>query len=148
MSSTQPQVPRLKDQICFRLYAASRLITRLYQPLLEPLGLTYPQYIVLMILWEQSPQRVSDIGQLAMLNSNTLTPLLKRLEEQGFILRQRDQQDERVVMISLTAQGQHLQESCRMIPQVLLNHSHLDASELVLLRQQLDQLLAVLSKAE
>ncbi|NNM52046.1 MAG: MarR family transcriptional regulator [Pseudomonadales bacterium] len=147
MSSKQPQVPRLKDQICFRLYAASRLVTRLYQPLLEPLGLTYPQYIVLMILWEQSPQRVSDIGQLAMLNSNTLTPLLKRLEEQGFILRQRDQQDERVVMVSLTAQGLALQESCRLIPQLLLNDNHLESSELDLLRQQLDQLLAVLSKA-
>ena len=82
---SQPQAPntddylRLDRQLCFPLYAASRLVTRLYQPLLEPLGLTYPQYIVLMILWEDAPCTVSHIVERAMLNTNTLTPLLKRL---------------------------------------------------------------------
>jgi hypothetical protein len=80
---------RLDLQLCFRLYAASRLITRLYQPLLEPMGITYPQYIVLMILWEDAPCSVLHIGDRALLNTNTLPPLLKRLEQQGLVLRLR-----------------------------------------------------------
>ncbi len=87
----------LEHQICFPLYAASRLLTRLYQPLLEPLGLTYPQYIVLMILWEDAPCTVSHIGERAQLASNTLTPLLKRLEQSGLVQRERSSDDERVV---------------------------------------------------
>jgi DNA-binding MarR family transcriptional regulator len=111
-----PDLQRLDQQVCFPLYATSRLVTRLYQPLLEPLGLTYPQYIVLMILWEESPCPVSQIGARALLASNTLTPLLKRLEQQGLVQRTRATHDERVVTITLTEAGQALRTQCACIP--------------------------------
>lgn len=109
----------LDRQLCFPLYAASRLVTRLYHPLLEPLGLTYPQYIVLLILWEGSPCSVSRIGERALLNSNTLTPLLKRLEQLGYVVRSRSLADERSVEVSLTKAGFALKERCACVPQTL-----------------------------
>ncbi len=144
MPATDQNGPLLRDQICFRLYAASRLVTRLYQPVLAPLGLTYPQYIILMILWEFSPCRIGVLGEQARLNSNTLAPLLKRLQEQGMIERQRDPSDERAVRIALTAQGWALRETCRVIPARLLAELGLDAPGLASLRDELDQLLQVL----
>lgn len=131
----------LDRQLCFPLYAASRLITRLYQPLLEPLGLTYPQYIVLMILWERSPCSVSEIGERAQLASNTLTPLLKRLETQGLIARTRGQTDERVVFIALTAAGTALKAQCACIPARLFERIGYPADQAVSLKQHLDALL-------
>jgi DNA-binding MarR family transcriptional regulator len=115
---------RLDGQLCFRLYAASRLITRLYQPLLDPLGLTYPQYIVLMILWADAPCPVSSIGERALLNTNTLTPLLKRLEQQGLVQRQRRLEDERVVEIHLTESGRALRSRCASVPAELAGRTH------------------------
>lgn len=111
---------RLDRQLCFPLYAASRLVTRLYHPLLEPLGLTYPQYIVLLILWEESPCRVSRIGERAQLNSNTLTPLLKRLDQLGYVERNRSAADERSVEVSLTDAGLALKARCACVPQTLV----------------------------
>lgn len=132
---------RLDQQLCFPLYAASRLLTRLYQPLLEPLGITYPQYIVLMILWEDSPCPVSRIGERAFLASNTLTPLLKRLEQLGFVQRQRSVEDERVVMISLTEEGRVLKEECGCIPLQLFEKIGYPAEDAPALKSQLDALL-------
>jgi DNA-binding MarR family transcriptional regulator len=109
--------PLLLDrQICFSLYAGSRLLTRLYQPLLEPLGLTYPQYIVMMVVWEDAPCAVSHVAQRALLNTNTLTPLLKRLEQAGLIERQRSTSDERIVEIHLTPSGRALRKHAACVP--------------------------------
>lgn len=137
----------LERQICFPLYAASRLLTRLYQPLLEPLGLTYPQYIVLMILWEDAPCTVSHIGERAQLASNTLTPLLKRLEENGLVLRERSRTDERVVDISLTPAGRALRQKCAAIPGQLFERLGYSAGDADKLKKQLDRLLTLLQAA-
>ncbi|MCK9988553.1 MAG: MarR family transcriptional regulator, organic hydroperoxide resistance regulator [Azoarcus sp.] len=137
-----PEDPlRLDVQLCFRLYAASRLITRLYQPLLEPLGLTYPQYTVLMILWEAAPCPVSHIGVRALLNTNTLTPLLKRLEQQGYVRRQRSHEDERVVEIHLTKAGNALRSRCASIPAELADMTHFPLKKAEALTTLLDELL-------
>lgn len=110
----------LSNQLCFPLYAAARLVTRLYQPLLAPLGLTYTQYVVLLILWEKSPSTVTEIGERALLESSTLTPLLKKLEQLGYVRRRRDADDERLVRIHLTAAGTALREKCRCVPAQLI----------------------------
>jgi MarR family transcriptional regulator, organic hydroperoxide resistance regulator len=109
--------PRLETQLCFALYAASRATIDIYRPLLDELGITYPQYLVLLILWEHGSRSIKDIGHLLHLDSGTLSPLLKRLEAAGFIKRQRRVEDERVVDISLTAAGQALQERAASIPE-------------------------------
>ncbi len=108
---------KLDNQICFALYEASRATIDIYRPLLDELGITYPQYLVLLILWERSTCSVKEIGQLLHLDSGTLSPLLKRLEATGFVARQRRASDERVVDISLTAAGRKLQERAASIPE-------------------------------
>jgi DNA-binding MarR family transcriptional regulator len=113
-------------------------MTRLYQPLLEPLGLTYPQYIVLLILWEDAPCTVSHIGQRAQLATNTVTPLLKRLELMEIIARTRNLDDERVVNISLTRKGRNLKQKCACIPQQLFERAGYPLEEGVKLKQQLE----------
>ncbi len=135
-----PDLLSLDQQLCFPLYAASRLVTRLYQPILEPLGLTYPQYIVLMILWQDAPCAVSHIGERAQLASNTLTPLLKRLEQAGLIRRERSREDERVVNIVLTEAGFALRERCSCVPMQLLAGMDYPLDELVELKTRLDRL--------
>ena len=131
----------LDNQLCFALYATSRQVTRLYQPLLEPLGLTYPQYIVLLILWEDAPCTVSQIGKRAQLATNTLTPLLKRLELLGFLERQRGEYDERVVNIVLTAKGKALRTKCACIPEQLFNRAGYPLQDVIELKKQLDHFL-------
>jgi MarR family transcriptional regulator, organic hydroperoxide resistance regulator len=135
---------RLEQQLCFPLYAASRLFTRLYQPLLEPLGLTYPQYIVLMVLWADSPCSVSHIGERTLLNSNTLTPMLKRMEELGYIRRTRTSKDERVVEISLTDDGKRLETRCECIPASLAKHLNYNSEEAGALKRSLNDLIGQL----
>ena len=142
MKPAAPDLLRLDRQLCFPIYAASRLVTRLYQPLLEPLGLTYPQYIVLMILWEDAPCAVSRIGTRALLQSNTLTPLLKRLEGGGWITRTRSAQDERVVQVDLTAAGRELKGRCACVPENLLRTMGYPARDLAQLKTLMDGLLA------
>ncbi|MFT3850381.1 MAG: MarR family transcriptional regulator [Propionivibrio sp.] len=137
---------RLENQLCFPLYATSRLVTRLYQPLLEPLGLTYPQYIVLMILWEDAPCPVSRISERALLNTNTLTPLLKRLEQLGFIQRQRRASDERVVEISLTPEGAELKARCACVPVEMLKRIDFPLDKAVALKTLLEEFLAELRR--
>jgi DNA-binding MarR family transcriptional regulator len=133
---------RLENQVCFPIYAASRLITREYQPLLDELGLTYPQYLVLMVLWERDGLPVNEIGQKLLLNTNTVTPLLKRMEAQGLVARQRSADDERRVIVSLTPQGRALQEQAAAIPARLVAGLNADGVD----EQALHDMLAQLQK--
>jgi DNA-binding MarR family transcriptional regulator len=119
-------VPTLDGQLCFALYRASRAMTRAYAPLLEPLGLTYPQYLVLLALWQEDGVSVRQLGDLLELDSATLTPLLKRLENQGIISRQRCTADERIVRIRLTDEGRKLSTSARYIPRDIAGQAGFD----------------------
>ena len=140
---------KLDNQLCFRLYALSRLVTRSYQPYLDKLGITYPQYLVLMVLWELDGQSVNDIGRKLYLNTNTLTPLLKRMEAGAIILRRRDEIDERRVIICLTEKGIKMREDAICIPAELTNllvDKGVDLTELFTLRNQLDLLISTFSE--
>ena len=135
---------KLSNQICFPVYAASRLIIRQYQPLLDALGITYPQYLVLMVLWEHGPQAVGDISRRLILNTNTLTPLLKRLESQGLITRRRTEQDERKVKVTLTPEGEQLRHPASQIPEALakgLMESDFEPASLLELKRLLEALI-------
>ena len=110
---------RLERQLCFALYSAANLTTRLYRPLLEPLGITYPQYLAMMALWERAPRSVGALGEALGLDSGTLTPLLKRLEAGGHVTRTRDAADERRVLVDLTPAGRALRERAAAIPETL-----------------------------
>ncbi len=139
---------KLSNQICFPVYAASRLIIREYQPYLEELGITYPQYLVMMVLWEKDNQTVNDIGKKLILNTNTITPLLKRLQKLGFIDRKRSGEDERKVFISLTPTGRDLQHKAAEIPERLvagLMDSPMKAEDLMALKDHLYQVIDFLS---
>jgi len=131
---------RLDRQVCFPLYAASNLLIRRYRPLLDALGLTYPQYLVMLVLWEAAPLSVGEIGQRLYLDSGTLTPLLKRMERAGLITRQRTSADERRVSIDLSEAGRALHEQARTIPSTLLCEIGLTGDELAALRAQLQAL--------
>jgi MarR family transcriptional regulator, organic hydroperoxide resistance regulator len=142
----EPDLLRLDGQICFSLYAASRLVTRLYQPLLEPLGLTYPQYVVLMILWEDAPCRVSRVSARAQLNTNTLTPLLKRLEALGYVRRHRSRDDERVVELHLSPSGRALRSRASCVPaQLAASAAAFPLPRALELKGLLDQLIVALT---
>lgn len=131
---------RLDEQLCFPLYATSRQMTRLYGALLEPLGLTYPQYLVLLVLWDKTPRTVTEIGVELQLNTNTLTPLLKRLEQLAVVERTRRTTDERVVEVTLTPEGEALREKCLTIPARLFATLGFDANKVRLLRDLLGEL--------
>ncbi|MFI6435449.1 MarR family winged helix-turn-helix transcriptional regulator [Streptomyces sp. NPDC050759] len=109
----------LDDQVCFALYAASRAVTARYRPLLDELGLTYPQYLVMLVLWEQDSISVRDLGTALQLESSTLSPLLKRLEAAGLLRRERRPDDERSVAIRLTEEGAALRERARAVPSAM-----------------------------
>lgn len=132
-----PALLRLDNQVCFALYSASLAMTKLYKPLLETVGLTYPQYLVMLVLWEQDGVTVSELGERLFLDSGTLTPLLKRLETSGLIARIRDAQDERRVRISLTAPGRALRDKAEAIPPCVLEASQCTVPELTALTGQL-----------
>ena len=106
----------LKNQLCFPMYACSRKIVGSYTPYLKPLGLTYTQYIVLMVLWEKESLNVGQLGEILYLDAGTLTPLLKRLEKEEFVKRERSKEDERITVISITKKGMKLKEKCKDIP--------------------------------
>lgn len=107
---------KLDNQLCFRLYTASRLITQAYHPLLSRIGLTYPQYLVMMVLWENDGQKVNDIAKRLYLETNTVTPLLKRMEAEGFVRRTRSEEDGRQVIVSLTKKGRDLESQASCVP--------------------------------
>ena len=107
---------KLINQLCFPLYAAARHVTGLYTPVLKPLGLTYTQYIVFLVLWEKDGLTVGEIGEKLLLDNGTLSPLLKKMEKAGYVKRQRSREDERVVVITLTEEGRALQEKAKDVP--------------------------------
>ncbi len=131
---------RLDLQLCFALYSSGNLMSRLYRPLLEPLGLTYPQYLAMMALWEASPQTVGALGRKLSLDSGTLTPLFKRLEIAGLVARQRDPEDQRRVLIALTDAGAALKTQAADIPWTVLCQLPLPPAEAVALKATLTRL--------
>ena len=110
---------KLDNQLCFRLYTASRLITQAYHPLLGEYGLTYPQYLVLLVLWEKDAQPVNDIAKRLLLETNTVTPLLKRMEAEGILTRSRGTKDARQMIVKLTKKGRDLQEKLMDVPETV-----------------------------
>jgi DNA-binding MarR family transcriptional regulator len=128
---------RLDRQLCFALYGAAQRVTRLYRPLLDALGLTYPQYLAMLVLWEESPRTVGAMGDALDLDSSTLTPLLKRLEAGGLIDRRRDPKDERRVIVALTDKGLALRDRALSIPEQIFCQVGLPLDELVTLRETL-----------
>ena len=140
---------KLENQLCFPLYAASRLIIREYQQYLDKLEITYPQYLVLMVLWETDNISVNEISQKLILNTNTVTPLLKRMEVQGIITRNRSERDERKVMIKLTEKGLFMRTEAASIPEKLLAcilSDGMKVEELIDMKEKLNVLINYLSK--
>jgi DNA-binding MarR family transcriptional regulator len=128
---------RLDNQICFAIYSTAHAFNRVYKPLLDRLGLTYPQYLVMLVLWERDGVPVKDIGERLFLDSGTLTPLLKRLEAANLIKRTRSTEDERQVLIALTPQGQSLKEKARAVPQAILASSACSVGQLSAMKNEL-----------
>jgi DNA-binding MarR family transcriptional regulator len=131
---------RLDDQLCFGLYSASRAVTSLYRAVLEDLELTYPQYLVMLALWDQDHRLVKELGAELNLDSGTLSPLLKRLQTAGLVVRNRQADDERSVRISLTESGKALHEKARGVPDVIGAAMGLDEAGLARMRAELDRL--------
>ncbi|MDH5926140.1 MarR family transcriptional regulator [Vibrio lentus] len=144
--SDQDDYLKLDNQVCFALYSASNAMSRAYQPLLKALDLTYLQYIVMMVLWEEKEINVKALGAKTHLDSGTLTPLLKRLETKGYVLRTRSAEDERVRVITLTSAGVELKEQAQTVPVEMLCLSQMNEDELKSLKAQCEQLLGNLTK--
>lgn len=139
---------KLENQLCFPVYAASRLITRAYQPLLDKLGITYPQYLVLMILWENDGLPVNDIAKKLILNTNTVTPLLKRMEKDLLLERKKSNEDTRKVLVFLTDKGTKLQEDAVCIPETLssgIMNGGLNKEDLISLKENLNKVIDLLN---
>jgi MarR family transcriptional regulator, organic hydroperoxide resistance regulator len=146
--SVHPPQLALDQQLCFALYDASRALIRAYGPLLEPLGLTYPQYVAMLALWEQpEPVTVGALGDRLGLDSGTLTPLMKRLEQSGLVKRRRDPDDERRVLLTPTSAGWALRDQAADIPGCLQERIQLDIPTVLALRQQLIELAATVKRA-
>jgi len=131
---------QLDQQLCFALYSANLALHKVYRKLLSQLDLTYPQYLVMLVLWERDELRVSDIGERLFLDSATLTPLLKRLEAAGLLTRYRGTADERQVIIALTAAGRTLREKAQAVPEAVICATDCSLDEIVTLKQQLEKL--------
>ena len=139
---------RLENQLCFPLYACAKEVTRRYKPFLDPLGLTYTQYITMMVLWEKKEVRVKDLGEVLYLDSGTLTPLLKRLEQKGLITRSRYQDDERALCVQITDLGETLQEKAKSVPEEMRACLPLSAKEMKVLKKLLDRTLSAIEKSK
>ena len=127
----------LGNQLCFAIYSTAHAFNRVYKPLLDRLGLTYPQYLVMLVLWERDGRSVKDIGERLFLDSGTLTPLLKRLEAAELIKRTRSTEDQRQVLIALTYRGQALREKARAVPQAVVAASACSVTELSAMKNEL-----------
>jgi DNA-binding MarR family transcriptional regulator len=140
-----PQL-ELDRQLCFALYTASRAVVRAYAPLLEDAGLTYPQYVTMLVLWEDAdrPRSIGELGERLQLDSGTLTPLLKRLASMGYLTRSRDAEDERRVLVTLTAEGLALRDRLAAVPESFLACLGMDVADASALRDQLTELAASL----
>ncbi len=137
--TSQTDAPLLLDQqFCFALYSANLALHKLYRQLLAELDLTYPQYLVMMVLWEKDDVTVSDIGERLFLDSATLTPLLKRMEAAGLLQRQRSRQDERQVVVTLTEQGRQLRQKALTLPDSVRNAAACDADSMLKLKKELE----------
>lgn len=136
----------LESQICFKIYTLEREITKLYRNLLEDLDMTYPQYLVMLLLWEKDGMTVKEIGKRLFLDSGTLTPMLKRMETNGIIKRRRSTEDERSVIISLTKKGEQLKQKAECIPSKLVEDMSLDHGELPTLNKTLTNMLYKLQR--
>jgi DNA-binding MarR family transcriptional regulator len=152
-SKTTPLEPSedllaLDRQVCFALVVASRSVLSVYRPLLEPMGLTHPQYLVMLALWEQSPRSVGEIAGLLQLDSPTLSPLLKRLEAAGFITRRRSNDDERRLDIELTARGRELRREALKIPPAIIKRLGVDVAELEALHASLTKVIVAARAVE
>lgn len=132
---------KLENQICFLLYAASREMTKQYKPILEDLDVTYPQYLVLLLLWEHESLTVKGMGEKLFLDSGTLTPMLKRMEEQGLLVRERSDEDQRSVSVKLTSEGQNLKQKAADIPGRILSLAGSTEEENKVLKSSLLRLL-------
>lgn len=140
---------KLENQICFPIYSVSRLITKAYKPYLEKMGLTYPQYLVLLVLWEHGKLSVNQIGEKLLLNTNTLSPLIKRMEKMDLLKRARSKQDERSVLVELTEKGLSYKANATPIPQKLLKSllsEEVELTDVMLLKDTLDKWIAILSE--
>lgn len=140
VSHTSPVQLRLENQICFAVHSAAHAFAQAYKPHLEPLGLTYPQYLVMLLLWEKDDRSVSELGGPLFLDSGTLTPLLKRMQVAGLISRKRDDKDERVTRITLTDEGRALQEKAEAVPEAMLCAMGLELEELISLKKKIADL--------
>ncbi|WP_066054249.1 MarR family winged helix-turn-helix transcriptional regulator [Robertmurraya korlensis] len=138
---------KLDDHLCFSLYACSRAIFRLYRPFLDKLNLTYPQYLVLLVLWERKQSTVKELGELLGLDSGTLTPMLKRMEAAGLVERKRSAEDERVVMITITEEGNLLKEKAVCIPRSLLESTGMTEEEVIAINSVIKKLLQTVNTA-
>lgn len=138
--------PKLENQICFPLYVIAKEITGLYRPFLDELEITYPQYLVMMILWENDGLSVNCIGEKLYLDSGTLTPLLKRLESKGFIQRKRKKEDERVVEVFITESGKALQQKACEIPQKIHNKIDISKEDWIALKESIQKILSKIEK--
>jgi len=130
----------LDKQLCFAIYAAGHAFTRFYKPRLDALHLTYPQYLVFLVLWEQDGPTVKELGEKLFLDSGTITPLVKRLEARGLVMRRRDKDDERQVRVLLTAEGKALREQAQAVPLAVMGATELDGEAMGQLKAELDRL--------
>ena len=139
---------KLTNQVCFPIYSVSRLLTKAYKPYLDKIGITYPQYLVLMVLWENNGITVNQISEKLLLNTNTISPLLKRIEKLDLIKRNRSKEDERSVIIQLTEKGEQLKDQALPIPEKLLNEllsENIKLSDVIHLKEMLDEWVTILS---
>lgn len=140
---------KLSSQVCFPLYSASRLITKAYRPYLEEMGITYPQYLVLMVLWENDGLSVNQITEKLLLNTNTLSPLLKRMEKMELLQRNRSSEDERSVIVHLTENGKNLKAQARPIPENLIKillTENINLSDVIQLKDMLNEWIRILTE--
>jgi DNA-binding MarR family transcriptional regulator len=140
---------KLSSQVCFPLYSASRLITKAYKPYLDEMGITYPQYLVLLVLWENDGLSVNQITEKLLLNTNTLSPLLKRMEKMEFLQRTRSSEDERSVIVQLTEKGRILKEQAKPIPEKLIKillTENIDVSDVIQLKEMLNDWITLLTE--
>ncbi|MFT9495040.1 MarR family winged helix-turn-helix transcriptional regulator [Anaerosolibacter sp.] len=145
---TNTDVLKLENQLCFSIYAASRAITKIYRPFLDTLGITYPQYLVMLVLWEHTTLSLKELGNILYLDSGTLTPLLKRLEGMQLIKRERSREDERVLCVSITEKGLKMKQQAMGIPECILDAIDVDIPLLVTLKKEMDELLINLKKQD
>ena len=137
---------KLDNQICFPVYALSKEIINRYRSLLDKLDVTYPQYLVLLVLWEHREQSVSQLGEKLYLDSGTLTPLLKRLEQKKLVIRERSKEDERIVKIKLTSEGENLQKIAANVPKQLFEDMKVPQEELMQLKKTIEKILTTLNQ--